>query len=124
MANGSPLSHAHRLTQSAILSAGSVRSWLPSFLDGLGVLQASIIADERFGVQVINFALADPTRVARLALLCSSRELVTSESYRRDAFHQTGQPLLLLESSGNPNLVGHIELSMLQQFLEEELVRG
>lgn len=56
--------------------AGSGRSggaafsaWLRGFLDGLGLLQVSIVAEERLGIPALGFSLTDADRVERVVLL-------------------------------------------------------
>ena len=44
-------------------------AWLRDFLDGLGVVGASVVAEEGWALRALRFALTDPTRVERIALL-------------------------------------------------------
>ena len=47
-------------------------SWLGDFLDGLGILRVSLLADEFFALDAMRFCVADPTRVDRLVLVIGS----------------------------------------------------
>ena len=43
--------------------------WIGGFLDGLGILRASLVVDESFGTEALDFASANPTQVDRLLVL-------------------------------------------------------
>jgi len=78
--------------------------WLGSFLDGLGVDGASMVADERVGVAVIGFALLAPDRVRRLVLVSSACPDVPDLG---GAFgdQRSSHPLLVVRAQGDPDAV-------------------
>jgi pimeloyl-ACP methyl ester carboxylesterase len=43
--------------------------WLDGFLEGLGILQASLVVEEPLGAEALRFAMARPALVARLVIL-------------------------------------------------------
>jgi hypothetical protein len=44
-------------------------AWLTDFLDGLGLSNVTLLADERFGAAALGAALVEPVRVGRLAVV-------------------------------------------------------
>jgi pimeloyl-ACP methyl ester carboxylesterase len=50
----------------------SFAGWLRGFLDALGLSRISIVADETAGAAALGFALLEPFRVARVALLLAT----------------------------------------------------
>jgi pimeloyl-ACP methyl ester carboxylesterase len=44
-------------------------AWLRGVLDGLGLAEASLVAEEAYALRALSFALTDPMRVSRVALL-------------------------------------------------------
>jgi len=44
-------------------------AWLTDFLDGLGVSNVTLLADERFGAAALGAALVEPARVGRLVVV-------------------------------------------------------
>jgi pimeloyl-ACP methyl ester carboxylesterase len=45
--------------------------WLDGFLEGLGVLRASLVVEEPLGAEALRFAMARPASVARLVILAA-----------------------------------------------------
>ena len=43
--------------------------WLDGFLEGLGILQASLVVEEPLGAEALRFAIARPAHVVRLVIL-------------------------------------------------------
>ena len=43
--------------------------WLDGFLEGLGILQASLVVEEPLGAEALRFAMARPALVVRLVIL-------------------------------------------------------
>ena len=43
--------------------------WLTGFLDGLGLANVTLLADERFTAAALGFTLAEPVRVGRLVVV-------------------------------------------------------
>ena len=43
--------------------------WLSGFLDGLGLADVTLLADERFAAAALGWALIEPVRVARLVVV-------------------------------------------------------
>ena len=71
-------------------------AWLRDFLDGLGVGRASVVAEERFALRTLNFALTDPTRVHRVALLFrDAPDPALSAGALPDLLGRAGHPLLV-----------------------------
>lgn len=75
----------------------AVSAWLRSLLDGLGLAPVGIVAHGELGLAALTFALLEPERVDRIALVQDDR--------RDDAVHQaaledrltaTGHPLLVV----------------------------
>jgi pimeloyl-ACP methyl ester carboxylesterase len=74
-----------------------VTRWLRELIDGLGLVRPHIVADESHGVAALGFALLDPERVDRLALVhCGPRDADTDEPDVDDRLALSRQALLLL----------------------------
>lgn len=52
--------------------------WLRDLLDGLGIEQATVVAEGALGPLALSFVLTDPLRVDRLVLLVGDRSGATS----------------------------------------------
>ena len=57
-------------------AATDFSGWLGSFLDALGVARVALVADSWLAAPAVGFALLDPARVARVALLQSGPPVV------------------------------------------------
>ena len=78
--------------------------WLGSFLDGLGIEGASLVADEQIGVAVIGFALLAPDRVSRLVLVSSScPDVENLDGAIGDSL--SSHPFLMVCAQGDPEAV-------------------
>jgi len=85
-------------------SGKDLGEWLGSFLDGLGVSGASLVADDQVGVAVIGFALLAPDRVSRLVLVSSGGPGVPGlDGAVGD--NATSHPLLVVRAQGDPEAV-------------------
>jgi hypothetical protein len=47
-------------------------AWLTGFLDGLGISNVTLLADEQFGAAALGATLAEPVRVGRLVVVLDS----------------------------------------------------
>jgi hypothetical protein len=65
--------------------------WLEGFLEGLGIMTASLVVEEPLGAEAIRFAAARPSQVVRLVILAPD----ATEEPRRLA-----TPALVLRGSG------------------------
>jgi pimeloyl-ACP methyl ester carboxylesterase len=81
--------------------------WLRAFLDGLGLTRVSLVAEERYGLPALGFALSDPERVDRLVLLFhDALDPVMATRMLPDNLRESGHPLLVLRletGDGTPN---------------------
>ena len=71
-------------------------SWLRDLIDGLGLIQPSIVADGgTFGMAALSLALTDPDRVDRVVVICHTLAdcMVPLDLYN-DALQGTGHPVL------------------------------
>lgn len=74
-----------------------VTRWLRELIDGLGLVRPRILADEAHGVATLGFALLDPERVDRIALVhCGARDAEADEPGTRDWLTLSRRALLLL----------------------------
>jgi pimeloyl-ACP methyl ester carboxylesterase len=74
-----------------------VTRWLRELIDGLGLDRPRLVADEALGVAALGFALLDPERVDRLALVrCGARDAAADEPGVGDRLALSGHALLLL----------------------------
>jgi pimeloyl-ACP methyl ester carboxylesterase len=71
--------------------------WLRGLIDGLGLERPSIVAAEEVGVAVLAFAMDDPDRVDRLAILrCAGVDLTRELDPVVDVLFGSGHPLMVL----------------------------
>jgi pimeloyl-ACP methyl ester carboxylesterase len=112
-ANGSAplfeaLAHKHRVIQPTNHEAASNLTWLAGFLDCLGVARMSLIASAEYALPALQFALAEPERVERLALLNADAQDAENAPLT-DVLVERSQPLLLLAANGNGPLPTQIQ---------------
>ena len=79
--------------------------WLDGFLEGLGILRASLVVEEPLGAEALRFAVARATQVARLVILAPD---VADEP------HRLMTPALVLRAGGST------AISETLRFLSEE----
>ena len=75
-------------------------TWLADFLDGLGLIQTSIVTEDRFGVPVLGFALLEPSRVDRLIILSDTAPETENLDGSLAAPAQGARPLLIVRRDG------------------------
>ena len=77
-------------------SAPAFSEWLRGFLDGLGLLQASIVADEHWALRALSFCQTDPLRVERLVLCYrDAADRGVRAAAAPDVLGRSGHPLLV-----------------------------
>lgn len=84
-------------------------AWLRDVIDGLGLPRPGLVADESFGVAALHFALTDPARVSRVALVrCGAADPALEDGAIGDALQHSGNPILLLQvgCDGSPPGIG------------------
>lgn len=94
-----------------------VATWMQEFLDGLGIDRASLVMDEELALTTLGFTLADPARIARIALISRSDLDPTPElEVCMHALTQTHGTVLRhrLSSDGRP---GSDDTAVLQHLL-------
>ncbi|HEX8693341.1 MAG TPA: hypothetical protein VF746_13025 [Longimicrobium sp.] len=99
-------------------------AWLRDVIDGLGLARPSLVADESFGVAALHFALTDPARVGRLALVRSgAADPALDDGGIGDALLHSGHPILLLHAGpdGAPPGIGAAAGDRLVRFLAGEV---
>lgn len=74
----------------------SPSTWLRGLVDGLGLVRPAVVADERFGLAALDFAVRDPERVGPLVLVGFDSALSERESPVRREGLASGHALLLL----------------------------
>jgi len=73
--------------------------WLPVFLDSLGLDRPHLVVTDPHGLAALHFALSDPDRVDRIAMLWQDEvavEVANREDSLEDRLRISGHPLLLL----------------------------
>lgn len=76
-------------------------AWLRTFLDGLGLAKVGIVAQDEFALAALTFALLEPDRVERLALVHDDHpDSAVRQPVLEDRLHATGHPLLVIRRPG------------------------
>lgn len=82
---------------------------LRGLLDGLGLEEVGIVADEALAVAALGLALADPWRIRHLALVVrSNRGRLLPPDGIEAALGSSGQRLVMLRTDGAPDWVDRI----------------
>ena len=77
-------------------SVTAFSTWLRGFLDGLGILQASLVVREEWALRALGFCLTDPLRVDRLVLCYDDADdPAVCAAAAPDLLGGTGHPLLV-----------------------------
>lgn len=107
------LSPHHRLTIPSLGTENRTQC-LRTFLDGIGLLNANLLAMDGWALPALTFALSEPDRVDRLAVLQSGQGEPETVVGRIDGVGATGHPLFVaLGGAYNDERSGfHISTSM------------
>lgn len=72
-------------------------AWLRCFLDGLGLPSVGVVAQDEYALAALTFALLEPDRVERLALVHDDQpDAAVRQPVLEDRLHATGHPLLII----------------------------
>jgi pimeloyl-ACP methyl ester carboxylesterase len=69
--------------------------WLRGFLDGLGLARVALVAEARFGAAALAFALLEPERVDRLAIIFDAAAEPIPHEAIADSLRRAGTPVLV-----------------------------
>lgn len=73
----------------------SFPTWLRGFLDGLGLARVALVAEAHFGAAALAFALLEPERVDRLAVIFDAAAEPTPHDAIADSLRRAGTPVLV-----------------------------
>jgi pimeloyl-ACP methyl ester carboxylesterase len=73
----------------------SFPTWFRGFLDGLGLSRVALVAESRFGAAALAFALLEPERVQRLAVVFNAAEEPAPHEAIADSLRRAGTPVLV-----------------------------
>src|SRR5262245_23183287 len=80
--------------------AEDLTDWLAGFLDALGVARASVVASDQQALSALRFALTEPDRVERIALLLFQAPVLEDSQALSDVLAHRRQSLLVLSPNG------------------------
>jgi len=95
--------------------------WLQDFLDGLGLAEVALVAEEPFGVPALAYALSDPDRVRRIALVFhDTHDPAGSDAAVRDGFARTGTSVLVVRVGAGHGGVGASSADLIRFLADAE----
>lgn len=94
--------------------------WLRGVIDGLGLASPALLVHARLAAHALRFAIADPGRVGRVAILFDGDDPLHADPGYHDRLRGAGHPLLLVGApASTPGRPEHESvLRLLVEFLD------